>query len=90
MNNRDTGPVHDPIEASLTSADDRVVPSRWLPPQAGITPRVRLGQRWISVLWALPVIFALLFAGVAIAQSLRQLPVIQTLLRNILVRLRLS
>src|SRR5579871_2696211 len=45
----------EPLECALTDADDRLRLDHWTPPQAGIIPRVRLGQRWISVLWALPI-----------------------------------
>lgn len=46
-------PPHDPIASTLSAADDRIVLSEWLPPQEGIVPRIRVGQRWISILWAL-------------------------------------
>ena len=62
-------PVHDSIAANLTQADDRLLLSNWLPPQAGIVPRIRFGLRWVNVLWALPVVFVLLVAGVAVAQG---------------------
>jgi sulfoxide reductase catalytic subunit YedY len=51
-----------------------------LPPQAGVAPKIRIGQRWINVLWALPIIFVLLVAGVATAQALRTLPGVQQFL----------
>lgn len=72
--------IHDPIAASLTSADDRVLLSHWMPPQSGIVPVIRFGKRWYSVLWALPIAFVILIAGVAVAQSLRQLPDVQAFL----------
>jgi len=72
-----TPPSHDPIAASLTPADDRLVLSHWLPPQEGIVPRVRIGRRWVSVLWALPIAAAALILLVALAQSLRELSSIQ-------------
>jgi sulfoxide reductase catalytic subunit YedY len=78
----DTLSVHDPIEASLTKADDRICLNHWLPPQAGIVPLVRFRTRWYSVLWALPIAFVLLVAGVAIAQGLRQLPVVQAFIEH--------
>jgi sulfoxide reductase catalytic subunit YedY len=74
--------VHDPIEASLTKADDRIRLNHWLPPQAGIVPLVRFRTRWYSVLWALPIAFVLLVAGVAIAQGLRQLPGVQAFIER--------
>ena len=48
-------PPHDPIASTLTTADDRIVLSDWTPPREGIVPRIRIGSRWISILWALPV-----------------------------------
>ena len=72
--------VHDPIAASLSTADDRVRLSEWLPPQTGVVPKIRIGQRWINVLWALPLIFVLLVIGVAVAQALRENPAVQDFL----------
>ena len=68
---------HDPIQASLSSADDRVLLSHWLPPKKGIIPRIRIGKRWFNALWMLPIAFGLLVAAVAVAQALRQLPGVQ-------------
>ena len=73
-------PRHDPIEANLSPADDRVLLSSWLPPQAGVVPRIRIGRRWINVLWALPIVFVVLVIGVAVAQALRELPAVQDFL----------
>lgn len=77
---RGTPPMHDPIAASLTPADDRVLLNHWLPPQTGVVPRIRIGQRWVNVLWALPIAFVLLVVGVAVAQALRQMPGVQAFL----------
>ena len=72
--------MHDPLAKLLSAADDRVRLSHWLPPQTGVIPRVRIGQRWINVLWALPLIFVFLVVGVALSQALRQLPTVQDFL----------
>ena len=72
--------AHDPIEANLSPADDRVLLNDWLPPQVGVVPKMRIGQRWINVLWALPVGFVLAVIGVAVAQALRELPAVQDFL----------
>jgi sulfoxide reductase catalytic subunit YedY len=72
--------THDPIEAKLSPADDRVLLNNWLPPQAGVVPRIRIGRRWINVLWALPLGFVLIVIGVAVAQALRELPAVQDFL----------
>ncbi|HEY2808118.1 MAG TPA: molybdopterin-dependent oxidoreductase [Steroidobacteraceae bacterium] len=71
---------HDPLAMQLSSADDRVRLSKWLPPQAGVVPRIRIGHRWINLLWAIPLIFLLLVMGVAVAQALRELPAVQSFL----------
>jgi methionine sulfoxide reductase catalytic subunit len=73
---------HDRLAMNLSSADDRVRLNAWLPPQAGVVPKIRIGQRWINVLWLLPIVFVLLVTGVAVAQALRELPAVQ----NFLVR----
>jgi methionine sulfoxide reductase catalytic subunit len=67
----------DPLQASLSGASGRVRPDKWLPPQRAIVPRIRLGQRWISTLWALPVLVLLLVLAVAVAQQLRTVPAVQ-------------
>ena len=69
---------HDPRETSLSGADDRLRLSAWLPPQQGIVPRIRIGRRWISTLWALPIGAAALMVLIAVAQSLRALPGVKT------------
>jgi sulfoxide reductase catalytic subunit YedY len=72
--------THDAIKANLSPADDRVLLNNWLPPQVGVVPKIRIGQRWINVLWALPVGFVLAVIGVAVAQALRELPAVQDFL----------
>jgi sulfoxide reductase catalytic subunit YedY len=63
---------HDPLARSLSVADDRIRLSHWLPPRQGIVPQVRIGKRWYSTLWALPIGAALLLVIVAACQSLRE------------------
>jgi methionine sulfoxide reductase catalytic subunit len=72
----------EPLEASLTHADDRLLLSHWLPPQGGIAPRVRIGRRWVNIFWALPIGGAALMLLIALAQSLRALPGVQTFIRQ--------
>jgi DMSO/TMAO reductase YedYZ molybdopterin-dependent catalytic subunit/thiosulfate reductase cytochrome b subunit len=80
MTPREPQPPHDPLAMKLSSADDRVLLSSWLPPQAGVIPKIRFGRHWINVLWALPLIFVLLVIGVAAAQALRHMPAVQAFL----------
>jgi sulfoxide reductase catalytic subunit YedY len=67
------GPT-EPLRAALSDADDRVRLNHWLPPQQGIAPRIRIGPRWISTLWAIPIGAAGLVVLIAIAQALREMP----------------
>ena len=69
--------VPDPLETSLSGADDRIRLSTWLPPQTGVAPRIRVGRRWINVLWAMPLAVVLLILGIAAAQQLRTMPGVQ-------------
>jgi DMSO/TMAO reductase YedYZ molybdopterin-dependent catalytic subunit/thiosulfate reductase cytochrome b subunit len=69
-----------PAEAptpTLSSADDRIVLADWTPPQQGVVPQIRIGKRWYSTLWALPIGGAGLVLLIALAQSLRELPGVQ-------------
>jgi len=74
-------PPHDPIASTLTTADDRIVLSDWTPPREGIVPRIRIGRRWISILWALPIGVAGLVLVIALAQSLRELQSVQAFIK---------
>jgi sulfoxide reductase catalytic subunit YedY len=48
--------------------------NHWMPPPAGIAPCVRIGARWINVLWGIPIGATALVFLIAIAQGLRELP----------------
>lgn len=72
----------DPPEEALTDADDRLLLNHWMPPQADIVPRIRIGQRWISTLWGLPIGATALILLIAIAQSLRELPGVQAVIKQ--------
>ncbi len=72
----------EPLERSLTGADDRLLLNHWLPPQTGIVPQIRIGQRWVSVMWGLPIGTTALIVLIAAAQSLRELPGVQALIKQ--------
>ncbi|MGX4805498.1 hypothetical protein [Bradyrhizobium guangdongense] len=61
----------------LSSADDRIVLADWIPPREGIVPHIRIGSRWVNLLWAIPIGAAALVLLIALAQNLRQLPAVQ-------------
>ena len=72
----------EPLEGALSGADDRLLLNHWMPPQAGIVPRIRIGHRWVSTLWALPIGGTALIILIAIAQSLRELPGIKAFIEH--------
>ncbi len=61
------GATPEPLATALSHADDHLLADHWMPPQAGFVPRVRVGRRWISVLWAVPIGAGALMVLIAIA-----------------------
>ncbi len=43
----------------------------------GVGPRLRLGSRWVNLLWLLPIALVVLLGGVAAAKGLRGIPSVQ-------------
>src|SRR5215471_6556070 len=81
----------DPLEAQFATRghpgapEDRIASAEWsrrIPPIMARIPQVRIGRRWVSPLWLLPIGFALLIIGVAIAQQLRTYPAVQEFIRT--------
>lgn len=77
---RETVPAPDPLEAELSTAEDRIDVADWsrrIPPEMARIPEVRIGRRWVSTLWIVPIGVALLVVGIAVAQHLRTYPAVQ-------------
>lgn len=78
----DAGPnERDPIHIAVTKGEDTIDSEDWaghIPQTNGVMPRVRIGSRWVNVLWAIPLTVALLLIGVALAQGLRGMPSVQS------------
>jgi DMSO/TMAO reductase YedYZ molybdopterin-dependent catalytic subunit/thiosulfate reductase cytochrome b subunit len=71
----------DPLEAELSTAGDRIVAAEWsrrIPPVMARVPQVRIGRRWFSILWLLPIGVAGLIIGIAVCQQLRHYSVVQS------------
>lgn len=81
-NPRKIQPLQDPVEKKLSGAEDHVRLNTWMPPQNGIVPHIRIGQRWINILWSIPITIVLLIIAVAIAQELRTLPGVQAFIAH--------
>src|SRR5262245_27774638 len=76
---------HDPLAADLTTAPARIELDEWnryIPPRQPIVPHIRIGQRWINVVWAVPIAAAALIILIAVAQDLRQIPAIEEFIRR--------
>lgn len=75
-------PQPEPLRVKLSDADDRIHLNHWMPPQQGIFPRLRIGRRWFNTLWALPIGAAALLCLIALAQSLRELPMVAAFIQS--------
>lgn len=69
--------VRDVLEGELSSADDRVHLDPSGPPQAGVAPHLRIGSRWFSTVWLIPLSVVLLVAAIAISRELRGYPAVE-------------
>jgi thiosulfate reductase cytochrome b subunit len=69
----------------LTRGEDVIDPKTWAgatPAAFGVAPRLRIGaNRWLNLLWLIPIGWALLLFAVAIARHLRGLPAVQEFVR---------
>ena len=75
----------DPLETDLSSAADRVAIAEWsrrIPPVMARVPEVRIGKRWFSILWLLPIGAAGLVFGVAVCQQLRVYTAVQDFIKT--------
>ncbi|QPC92972.1 molybdopterin-dependent oxidoreductase [Mesorhizobium sp. INR15] len=72
----------EPLRTHLSGADDSLVVGRWMQPQKAIVPRIRIGRRWFNTLWAIPIGAAALLCLIALAQSLRELPMMAAFIRE--------
>lgn len=71
----------DPLEAELSPAEDRVVVAEWsrrIPPVRARIPEIRIGKRWYSTVWLIPIGMAGLIIGIAVCQQLRTYPAVQS------------
>ena len=74
MNAQRIPPLLEPLRARLTKARDSIRAACWLSPQWGEVPRVRLGARWINVLWVVPIAFVVFVLGIAVCEGLYATP----------------
>src|SRR5215468_2261005 len=71
----------DPLEAGLSSAEDRVVVAEWsrrIPPVRARIPEVRIGKRWYSSAWLIPIALVGVIFFIALCQQLRTYPAVQS------------
>ena len=78
-------PKHDPLAADLTPAGARIQLDEWnryIPPRLPIVPHIRIGKRWINVIWAVPIAAVALIIAIAVAQTLREIPAVEAFLQR--------
>src|SRR5262245_40100391 len=71
----------DPLEAGLTPGEDRVVLAEWsrrIPPVRARIPEVRIGKRWYSTAWLIPIALGGVIFFIALCQQLRTYPAVQS------------
>src|SRR5215467_6293616 len=71
----------DPLEAGLSPAEDRVVAAEWsrrIPPVRARIPEVRIGKRWYSTAWLIPIAIVGVIFFIALCQQLRTYPAVQS------------
>ncbi len=84
----DEGPhERDPIHIALSAGapPGEIDPADWgggIPQTNGVAPRIRLGSRWVNLLWLVPLSVALLIVLVAVAKGLRDQPAIEAFVRR--------
>lgn len=71
-----------PLATNLSKAGDSVQLNKWMPPQEGIAPSVRIGTKWKNILWIIPIALALLILGIAVSQQLRTMPSVQAFIAH--------
>jgi DMSO/TMAO reductase YedYZ molybdopterin-dependent catalytic subunit/thiosulfate reductase cytochrome b subunit len=76
-NSHKISPVYRSLENDLSDAKDYMPLDTWMPPRAGIVPHIRIGRRWISIVWAVPLAVVLLILAIAVARELRTIPAVQ-------------
>ena len=78
-------PKHDPLAADLTSAGAGINLEEWdryIPPRPPTVPHIRIGKRWINIVWAaLPIALGLIIL-IAVAQWLRNIPAVDAFIQR--------
>lgn len=82
----DAGPhERNPLHIALARGHDVIDPADWaghVPQTTGVTPRVRFGSRWVSILWAIPISVVLLLILIAVAKGLRDTAGVASFIRR--------
>lgn len=69
--------IPDPLQRQIEKSADAVDLSKWYPARAGIVPEFRVGQRWFSSLWLIPIGLIGIVAVLGIAQEVYDVPIVQ-------------
>ncbi len=78
MASNESGPTpRRDFEVSLTKPSETIDVAEWagsIPQGGGTPPHVRVGRRWINLLWSIPIAVVLVVVLVAVAKGLRNMP----------------
>jgi methionine sulfoxide reductase catalytic subunit len=69
--------MRDVLKDELPYAVDHVHLDPSAPPQAGVVPHLRIGNRWFNTIWLIPLGAVLLVAAIAISRELRTYPAVE-------------
>lgn len=66
----------------IPKSHDSVMLDRWAPPRTGVFPQFRIGSRWFSILWLIPIALVGLVLGISVARDLRAIPAIEQFIHD--------
>lgn len=72
----------DPLENAIAESHDLVIASNWVAPRNGIVPEIRIGKRWFSVLWLIPLAAIGLILAIAIVRDVRDMPLVAEFIKQ--------
>ncbi len=81
LSDRPATPLLPSFRTELSRGEDRIDRPSWaggIPPAHAIAPRLRIGRRWLNIMWLIPLGFVALLAAIAAAQGIRDIPAVQS------------
>src|SRR5262249_37558837 len=70
-------PVLETLQKQIKKSEDAVDLTKWYPAKNGVVPEFRLGSRWFSSLWLIPIGFAAAVFVIGVSREIYDLPAVQ-------------